>query len=363
MEIIIHIGLHKTGSTLIQKSFLKNYDEGVKNGVLFPKTGFVNLEERHGAPGTSAGHDLYVKAALTSDQKFRARIMAALSEEIAKTKPQKVFISAENFSHHLLGDISKNTRGLFGDMGNARILVTLRNPYEWMESYYRDRVTSGWEFETLSLSRFIRKHSTALNFQGIIRRWESAFGADSIDIFVHGPEIKRIGLTNACRRYLGFPSELKADDCEFVNSGAANDFVAAVLAYNRKVLPIPIARKIVTEFKKNENSDGFKKTLLQYEDVKFIEKTFQSYSKDLYKYNFVYGNAHELERKPEILNSSNIIINKSEKMLLQYRLIKLSNIDKIYGMSKYMLSKMPIKFQVLMRRCWMRFSPNKYNLL
>lgn len=363
MEIIIHIGLHKTGSTLIQKSFLNNYDEGVKNGVLFPKTGFVNLEERHGAPGTSAGHDLYVKAALTSDHKFRTRIMAALSDEIAKTKPQKVFISAENFSHHLLGDISKNTRDLFGDMGNVRILVTLRNPYEWMESYYRDRVTSGWEFETLSLSEFIRKHSSALNFQGTIRSWESAFGANSIDVIVHGPEIKRIGLTNACRRYLSFPSELKTDDCEFINSGAANDFVASALAYNRKVLPIAIARKIVTEFKKNGNSDGFKETLLQYKDLKFIEKIFRLYNKDLYKYKFIYGDFHELEREPVILKSSKNIINKSEKMMLQYKLVKLSNMDKIYGMSKYMLSKMPIKFQVLMRRCWMRFSPNKYNVL
>jgi hypothetical protein len=362
MEIIIHIGLHKTGSTLIQKSFLKNYDKGVRQGLLFPKTGFVDLGERHGAPGTSAGHDLFVKAALSGDRVFRNCIMASLSDEIARTKPQKVFISAENFTHHLLGDLSENTRSLLESMGSVRILVTLRNPYDWMESYYRDRVTSGWEFETLPISEFIKKHSSALNFCGTIRNWEHAFGANNMAVMVYGPEIKKIGLTNAFRRYLGFCGELESEDSIIVNQGPANDFVASALAFNRKVLPTAAARRVVTEFKAKGFSEGARGTLLQPKDVALIERIFESYNNSLNNYKFLYGGMQELHRKPENFQKLKNRFDVSEEMIERYNNIRQTQKEKIYGLAKYMLSKMPIKFQVMARRNWMKFSSNKYKI-
>jgi hypothetical protein len=37
-KLFIHIGMHKTGATSIQKYYARNYDAAIRNGILFPKS-------------------------------------------------------------------------------------------------------------------------------------------------------------------------------------------------------------------------------------------------------------------------------------------------------------------------------------
>jgi hypothetical protein len=356
MNLTIHIGLHKTGSTYIQNTLRNNYSNLIQEGFLFPKTGFVKLEERGGEPNTSAGHDLFVKAALTHDRRFKNTLIQSLRNEINATNPANILISAENFTNHLLGDISKKTYALLGGVAPARILISLRNPYEWVDSYYRDRVTSGWEFENLSLSKFIRKHQTILDYAKIIRQWKNSFGNDNVDIIIYGDTLKRAGLVNTYRDHLGIQYNLAATETPLVNESASDNFVNSALIFNKKALPTITARNILTEFKKSGLSKGSRTALLDNSDINFIEKQFRRWNSDIETLNFITGSFAELCRKPEACDNKEQCIDFSKELISAYKNKKLHHNEYIEGISKFIISFMPIKLQVITRRLWVGFS-------
>ena len=360
MKLIIHIGLHKTGSTYIQNTFYNNYSELIKNGFLFPKTGFVNLEQRGGEPNTSAGHDLFVKAALTHDTRFKKSLLKSLLNEIATTNPSTILISAENFTNHLLGDTSRNTYSLLGEIAPTRILISLRNPYEWTESYYRDRVTSGWEFEKLPLSQFIKKHETILNYTKIIQQWKNSFGNDNVDINIYGNTLKRMDLVNAYQEYLGIQTNLDTAQTGIVNESASDHFVKSALIFNNKVLPTATARSVLTEFKKTDRLKGQRSSLLNEHDIHFIESKFQQWNKNIVNLNFLTGTIEELCHKPASSINSEQLIDFSKELISSYKSKKKCPYEYATGILKFFVFYTPIQWQIKIRRLWVGFSRSMY---
>lgn len=361
MKLIIHVGLHKTGSTFLQNTMYVNYDKLINDKLLFPKTGFVDLEQRFGEPGTSAGHDLFVKAALTHDNVFKKNLLSSLSMEIEKSNPDVVFMSAENLTNHMVGDISRNTYELIKNIAPVKILISLRNPYEWIESYYRDRVVSGWGFERLALSDFIRKNEFVLNYCQIIKNWEKTFGKDNVDIFIYGKKLKEKGLLNVYKNYLGIQEDL-IDDNKMVNEGASDDFVRSSLIFNQKVLPTEAARRVLTEFKVKGYSKGFKSSFLSRDDMDFIEKKIALYNTGLKNQKFIVGSFDELLSKPASELKSEVRTDFSTEFFNRYKMIPKTSREMVVGILKYISGYMPIRIQVATRRLWVSFSINKYRV-
>jgi len=359
MKLIIHVGLHKTGSTFLQNTMRVNYDKLLNEKVLFPKTGFVDLEQRFGEPGTSAGHDLFVKAVLTHDNAFKKNLLKSLSAEIEKSNPDVVFMSAENLTNHMIGDLSKYTFEFFKTIAPARILISLRNPYEWVESYYRDRVTSGWGFERLALPDFIRKNEFVLNYFKIIQNWENAFGKDYVDILIYGKKIKEQGLLNVFKNYLGIHQDLSNKD-NVVNEGASDDFVRSCLIFNQKALPTETARRVLTEFKIKGYSKGYRSSFLSREDMDFVERKFASYNRGLEHQKFIAGSFDELLSMPVSNLKSDVRADFSPEFIDRYKTIPKTSRENLVGILKYVSAYMPIKIQVATRRLWVSYSINKY---
>lgn len=353
MKLYLHIGLHKTGSTYLQRFFYQNYENLARAGFLFPRTGFLNLNTIGGEEQTSAGHDLFVKASLSRRQRFTANLLNTFYEEIKITQPHAVFISAENFTNHQLGDLSKNTLNLFHDFfDDIRIIISLRNIYDWIDSYYKDRVASGWEFEKNDIYSFIKKNkiSSYPNFH--LENWSRSFGRSQIDVVVLGKEIQKKGLLDFYFGYFGLNRNYFKFNSDFKNESPSKEFVKTVLHFNRKVLPGSVARKSIVQTKKRWGSQGEKSSLLTHNCIEYIGAHIAANDKFIASINPVVGCFDEIIEKPTIANEGIVGFNAVlyTELCQIYNQEKYGFLAKCKGLLLILYSYLPLKFRVCIKR-------------
>lgn len=132
MQLFLHIGRHKTGTTTIQQFLADNYQALLAEGVLYPRAGRF----RH-------YHHPLASAILEKNTEAIDRIRIALDEEISNTNPKLMIISSEMLSRPGVtsGDFERLKSGL--PPGPARIVVYLRRQDEALRSHYAELVKIG----------------------------------------------------------------------------------------------------------------------------------------------------------------------------------------------------------------------------
>ncbi|HHG90462.1 MAG TPA: hypothetical protein ENJ90_08300, partial [Devosia sp.] len=68
MKLTIHIGLHKTGTTFLQRQFLGQPAQLAQQGWLFPRTGFTDHSGHAAKAEATPGHQGIVNAALSNNK-------------------------------------------------------------------------------------------------------------------------------------------------------------------------------------------------------------------------------------------------------------------------------------------------------
>ena len=128
--LLIHIGLHKTGTTTFQNQLWDNRGALLKSGILYPKS--CSLGKQHCLlPGSLIPNHPF----LPQDRTFNTdSLIEELAAEIHKSKPELTLLSSEVFSEC----IRHNPKGcmdiinkLPGKTENKHILVSLRAPIEY----------------------------------------------------------------------------------------------------------------------------------------------------------------------------------------------------------------------------------------
>ncbi|MDN3630542.1 hypothetical protein [Vibrio lentus] len=94
VSLYLHVGLHKTGSSAVQSYFLKNYNENIKCGLLFPKFGFENTEYKGGRKGTTSGHNELIRVISSKNNKTKEKFIDGIRSEAKNKKINKVFIGS-----------------------------------------------------------------------------------------------------------------------------------------------------------------------------------------------------------------------------------------------------------------------------
>lgn len=199
-QIFIHIGDAKTGSSSIQNYLTKNRDELYQAGILYSKTGLL---ADHGI----ANHKLAfcLNSARLDYHGFSEYLYQELSEEIKITDCQSVIISSEGFcSLRSLEEINK-LRDYLNDY-NVKIIVYLRRPDLWVESWY-SQIVKQQPFLTKSFQEYLVNHQepslrTVLNYSKIfgneniiVRPFElnKMYKNNLIDDFIHSIGYDNIG--------------------------------------------------------------------------------------------------------------------------------------------------------------------------
>jgi hypothetical protein len=180
--IVIHIGLHKTGTSSIQKFLDVNYEILLKQGILYPHTG----RKRKESSKSSSSHLFLAWSTVRRyAQKYEVEISdgrwVALLDEIDRVSPRLVVLSSEFFwwatdeeIQHIRSHIKHYT---------AKIILYLRNPLDLAISLYKQGVKTG--AISSELSDHFMERLQLYDYESTVRRWENAFGKEQVSFCIY----------------------------------------------------------------------------------------------------------------------------------------------------------------------------------
>lgn len=156
--VFVHIGLHKTGSTAIQKFLTANARRLRRNGILYPRTGQVRI----------AHHQI------AWSMRNNARVpWADLRAELAES--DTAVLSSEEFESVRSPEAWERLRDNLP--GDVKIVCYLRRQDELLESHYNQhRKTGGLD----SPAAFKRRVLYQMDYLARLQPFADAFGVENI---------------------------------------------------------------------------------------------------------------------------------------------------------------------------------------
>lgn len=196
MDITIHIGPHKTGTTAVQTAFARAAGALKREGVLYPKTTWRQ----------TAHHRLAFALKGKKIPHGDTPDLNAELDDILHTmdgfQGAHVFLSSEEFfacDADAL-DILKSKLGV-----PIRVVTFLRRPDNFLVSCYNQKIKQPGNGFAAPIGPFLktpRKIAPEMNFAACVATWADVFGDDAIHLetYESGPPLSRIrgllGLTH-----------------------------------------------------------------------------------------------------------------------------------------------------------------------
>jgi len=195
MNIILHIGPPKTGSTTLQ-SFLNSAQQELSNdGILYPSKGrseagvayHIELLERDARSrriaskhGPDFAHHLLAWALAGTVQNISAdSCWAEVINEIESVHPEMVIISSESFAR-LSEEQLQKLKAMLKDYA-VKVLIYFRNPFNWLLSRYNQIVKKGRYHR--SFRAFMQEQSFHyISYEHLMKRCVSIFGQKNVEL-------------------------------------------------------------------------------------------------------------------------------------------------------------------------------------
>jgi GT2 family glycosyltransferase len=159
---VIHIGLHKTGTTSFQSMVARNSAHFARRGLFYPTSGRV-LDGHHNLVWELTGDERYEPAAGS---------LADLTTELRELEPERVLLSSEDFELlHRRPDSLRAIRDRLSRLGYTwHVVAMLREPADYIESLYAELRKQGTAEE---LDHFVAR---AIADRGVrFRGWDFSF--------------------------------------------------------------------------------------------------------------------------------------------------------------------------------------------
>ena len=159
-RLVLHLGMHKTGSTFLQHQLQAHTKALAKAGVLVPQTGLAR-QDNPLRPGATAGHQGLI-AALRQDDPV---VWASLGREIRRSGAQTVVISAENMLFPTAPDRTALIERLLDRLSGfdqIDVLAFVRRPEHYVEHFWREWVADGAAAGAQTLEAFMVDHAANL---------------------------------------------------------------------------------------------------------------------------------------------------------------------------------------------------------
>ncbi|MDR7123462.1 glycosyltransferase family 2 protein [Pseudotabrizicola sp. 4114] len=175
-HLVLHVGMHKTGSTYLQRALLARQGRLRAAGVLFPKTGLAGDSFFAVRQGGFPGHlGLLVAARNRQDE-----VWSELAAEIKASRARTVILSCENMLAPITDDRDALLAALFhrlADFETCQVVAFARRPDHWAEMFYREMVCNGQRRGARSLQEFLVDYGAALtDFPALFAPFEAFSG-------------------------------------------------------------------------------------------------------------------------------------------------------------------------------------------
>lgn len=173
LDLVLHIGLHKTASTYVQNVLSARRYDLLEHGIVYPTTGTPGMQVRT-RDGARAGH------ALLTYRKGTAELVDQLLHEVPPDATT-VLLSAEDLTHPRRDP--EQMFATFSAFGRVSVVVVLRRQDDWLESYYKQRVDQFRSGETRSITAFLADEGPwLLDYHRRLEPWRELAGADRFHV-------------------------------------------------------------------------------------------------------------------------------------------------------------------------------------
>lgn len=172
--IYLHVGLGKTGTTTIQYGLRDNYDELIKLGYLYPKSG------RHaGIEKNSCHHNLAFE--IDQDPRYISTHSGFkdLVEEIKTSSLSNIVISSECF----LPRHAPTVHNLLSPLGRVNIIYYVRRQDQWFTSIWAQRMKETGFVLTFPEAMAEIFYKTGY-FSNGVKAWAKIFGKENMKVRV-----------------------------------------------------------------------------------------------------------------------------------------------------------------------------------
>lgn len=177
INLYIHIGLPKTGTSAIQKSLVDNYELlKQKFSLLYPELGRWVDGSHHGL-AFAFGDNPYLKTLSPDAQKD---LLSLLQNEIDESSCQNVLLSSECFHLYNNEQFIEFSKGF-----NVRLICYLRRADMYLESFYAQNVQDSVVKESRSFDKFIEENYDKIDYLEFLKRWETLSARNNIVVRIY----------------------------------------------------------------------------------------------------------------------------------------------------------------------------------
>jgi len=205
-RVLLHIGVHKTGSTALQAALAGARPQLRRNGVLYPG----EADAHHNAAWAVTGRPFGFGA---EAQQPRIRQWRSLSRRVRRHRGRAI-VSSEFFGRMQPDNIRTVVEGLGGD--RVHVLLAVRPLVELLPSSWQQYLKTGlttdyeeWLRDVLEPGRPTTTPGfwSRADFTRIIRRWKSVVPASRITAVVLDPKDRDL-MDRTVAELVGIPPEL-----------------------------------------------------------------------------------------------------------------------------------------------------------
>ncbi|MDP4031539.1 MAG: glycosyltransferase family 2 protein [Pseudorhodobacter sp.] len=176
VHLVLHLGMHKTGSTYLQRCLAAGAEAMRAAGVLYPQTGLAAAPFVAVRPGGFPGHLGLLTAALRG----RGGPWQKLDQEITQSGCKTVVLSCEGMLLPLAADRQAQLARLFerlSSFASCRVLAFVRRPDVAPEMLYREQACNGLRLGARSAQEFMVDYGDILtDLPGLFAPFEAFSG-------------------------------------------------------------------------------------------------------------------------------------------------------------------------------------------
>ena len=188
MELTIHIGPHKTGTTAIQTAFATHMAALRRHGLLYPKTNW-RFPAQHRLAFALKGRRIP-----GADHPNPTQEIEELLGALRKFRGRNIFLSSEEFFACPPEGIGRLKNAI--DMP-VRVVTFLRRPDNFLISCYNQKIKQPGNGFFAPIQRFLRSPAAIapeIDFAGAVAAWADCLGDEAIclETYEAGPPLARL---------------------------------------------------------------------------------------------------------------------------------------------------------------------------
>ena len=283
MELIIHIGTHKTGTSSLQTFLATNRSVLIKHGIYYPESAYSGRNVNFMPSRIATGHydevNNFLKNSIIQAKKRKLdKILISAESFYAMTTFFQILDKKQitNYWEYETECIKKLQSFLVGI--DVKIVCYLRRQDEFITSMYNQMVKQASGY-TGSIDEFISEAGAICNYSGHIKLWADIFGDEAIVVrrFVINKDwdINKDFLATALRNIdISQFKPIKAN----VNIRLDPNMLAFKRIINRLNLPLAedyVVYKLITRMVRNQKKPNKHKSLLSQKKRQSLINQFE----------------------------------------------------------------------------------------